>query len=225
MLKTVLLLGGSLWGAAVLGSVQAAENTSRYSDLDFAYCEILEEDSEFGFVQLKCAGAYGYDVYATEADLRFYLAFKPVGFVVEDPAEIEVLEPAKADGKNIELPLSDDNSAEEARDIGQTLGPFNTLGPRLEWRAANATGAMPFATIVRYHYQTMGDEGSFVDGQVLVVSRFRAGESCHVGYVDALANADANLMARELADTFADGGTCPEGAVPVVGDGGEAFRF
>lgn len=207
MLRWFVILGGSLWAVAFLGSVQAAENTSRYSDLDFALCEIVEEDSEFGFVQMKCPGAYGYDVYAAEADLRIYLSFKLEDFVAVDPS------------------ATDEGDTEEADGIGQTLPPFNTLGPKLEWRAANVAGAEPFATIVRYHYQTMDEEGGSGEGQLLVVSRFRAGESCHVAYIDALANMNANLMARDFADTFANSGTCPEGAVPVLGNGGEAFRY
>ncbi|MBN4051767.1 hypothetical protein JYT24_00650 [Parvibaculum lavamentivorans] len=206
-MKWIGILGGSLWAAAFLGFAQAMENTSRYSDLDFAVCEIVEEDSEFGFVQMKCPGAYGYDVYAAEADLRIYLSFKPEGFVAKDSSD------------------PDEGDMEEADGIGQTLPPFNTLGPKLEWRAANVAGAEPFATIVRYHYQTMDEEGGSGNGQVLVISRFRAGESCHVGYLDALANSNANQMAREFADTFANDGTCPEGAVPVLGAGGEAFRY
>ncbi|PCJ71731.1 MAG: hypothetical protein COA62_03935 [Rhodobiaceae bacterium] len=207
MFRWVVILGGSLWAAAFLGSVQAAENTSRYSDLDFAVCEIVEEDSEFGFVQMKCPGAHGYDVYATEADLRIYLSFKPEDFVSVDPT------------------TTDEGGTEEVDGIGQTLPPFNTLGPKLEWRAANIVGAEPFATIVRYHYQTMDEAGASGEGQLLVVSRFREGESCHVAYIDALANSNANQMARDLADTFANSGTCPEGAVPVLGAGAEAFRY
>ncbi|UXN74461.1 hypothetical protein N8D56_04765 [Devosia sp. A8/3-2] len=35
---------------------------------------------------------------------------------------------------------------------GQTPGPFNELGPKLEWRLSNASGRwLPIATIVRYH--------------------------------------------------------------------------
>jgi hypothetical protein len=40
-------------------------------------------------------------------------------------------------------------------------------------------------------------------GRVLVVTRLGPGGSCHVGYVDARANPDANALARKLADEHA----------------------
>ncbi|MEQ9146423.1 MAG: hypothetical protein RLO08_18895 [Parvibaculaceae bacterium] len=195
-------------------NASAASNyTSAYSDLDFDKCTVVEEDSEFGFVRMKCPGAFGYDVHATEADLRLYLAYAPEGI---DP--FAVTEPENGE----EAELEEEPAPEPS--IGQTIAPFNTLGPKLEWRAPNTgSDAEPFATIVRYTYQTMNDDGSFGEGQVLVVSRFRDGASCHVAYIDALANANANVMAREVADKYASGGSCPEGGVPVLGRGGESF--
>ncbi len=205
-----------LWVLALPSAVHGADYTSHYSDLDFATCEIVQENSDFGFVQMKCPGAYGYDVYVTEADLRLYLSYKREGWntvseVPDDGAQTDVSQ------------LAD---TYEASDIGQTLPPFNTLGLKLEWRVANTDEeADPFATIVRYNYQMPDDKGGFVDGQILVVSRFRSGASCHVAYIDALANVNANLMAREVADKFFKGGTCPDARVPVLGLGGEGFRF
>jgi hypothetical protein len=80
----------------------------------------------------------------------------------------------------------------------QTLPPFNTLGPRVEWRLTNAGGAWrPFAAIVRYHLDR--PEGG-PDGQVLAVIRIEPGATCHVAYVDARANADANALAQRAAD-------------------------
>lgn len=195
MLKLLVSLIGPLLIFASVSVAHTPEYTSRYSDLDFSKCDITEEanseeGSEIGFVTWRCAGAYGYDVYATEADLRLYLAYTREG---EDVPE----------------------------EIGQTVAFFNTLGAKLEWRAPNRSGEVePFAAIVRYKYQRALDDGSFGEGQVLVVSRFREGETCHVAYIDALANANANLMAREVADKFVSGGTCPEGEVPVLGSGG-----
>lgn len=235
--------GVLFWATAT----NAAPYTSSYSDLDLGQCALIEEESEIGFVQVKCAGQHGYDVYATEGDLRLYLAYRKPGeplIIEEEPVEVEevVEEPGVVDESVSE---EVDAEAEEAeivfeveteepvdvfvpvgvRPIGQTIPPFNNLGPKLEWRAPNRAGADPFATIVRYTYQQMTDDGSFSNGQVLVVSRFRDGDSCHVAYVDALANANANEMAREVADKYATGGSCPDGAVPVLGRGGDEFRF
>ena len=82
---------------------------------------------------------------------------------------------------------------------GQTLPPFNHLGAKLEWRLSNELGRwMPIATIVRYH--TADPETGEDKGQVLVVTQLVEGNSCHIAYIDALANANANELAREAAD-------------------------
>jgi hypothetical protein len=88
----------------------------------------------------------------------------------------------------------------EANSAGfQTLPPFNNLGGKLEWRLSNEKGYFfPVATIVRYH--TADVETGENKGQVLVVTQIAEGNSCHIAYVDALANKDANELAREAAD-------------------------
>lgn len=81
----------------------------------------------------------------------------------------------------------------------QTLPPFNNLGGKIEWRLSNAKGYFfPIATIVRYHTAdtTTGEN----KGQVLVVTQIAEGNTCHIAYVDALANPNANDLAREAAD-------------------------
>lgn len=231
--------GAFLWAT----TVSAAPYTSSYSDLDLGACDLVEEESEIGFVQVKCSGQHGYDVYATEGDLRLYLAYRKPGeplIIEEEPAEVEeiaepVLDPLEAAAEDADV-MADvvETEPEEpvdvfvpvgVRPLGETIPPFNNLGPKLEWRAPQRAGAEPFATIVRYTYQQMTEDGSYSNGQVLVVSRFRSGESCHVAYIDALANANANVMAREVADKYATGGNCPDGAVPVLGRGGDEFRY
>ena len=85
----------------------------------------------------------------------------------------------------------------------QTLPPFNYLGEKLEWRLSNAKGYFfPVATIVRYH--TADVETGEDKGEVLVVSQIEEGNSCHIAYVDALANKNANDLAREAADKAGD---------------------
>ncbi|HEY8576480.1 MAG TPA: hypothetical protein VIL88_09110 [Devosia sp.] len=98
---------------------------------------------------------------------------------------------------------------------GQTLPPFNYLGPKLEWRLSNALGRwMPIATIVRYH--TADPETGEDKGEVLVVTQLVEGNSCHIAYVDALANKDANELARQAADAS---GTfdCATDEVEIIG--------
>ena len=97
----------------------------------------------------------------------------------------------------------------------QTLPPFNHLGPKIEWRLGKASGELkPFATILRYYVQREQGED---EGQVLVVTRLEAGATCHVAYIDALANPEANEMARKAADETAPGFKCG-GEPEIVGD-------
>lgn len=96
----------------------------------------------------------------------------------------------------------------EERAASQTPPPFNYLGPRIEWRLSNAEGGWkPFATILRYFTQRDPDER---EGQVLVVTKLEMGATCHVAYIDALANPDANSIARDAADELAPDFDCDD---------------
>lgn len=127
-----------------------------------------------------CEGLPGYPIYISEGDQGVYLSVGP--------------------------------EADKRRAAQQTLKSFNTLFDRsgrrttVEWRFVVRNGrTVPYATIVRYFTQSaMGA------GEVLVVMRVADGEVCHVAYVDALANADAMVLARRLADTVARSKACPE---------------
>jgi hypothetical protein len=86
----------------------------------------------------------------------------------------------------------------------ESFGLFNNMNPKIEWRV-DAKGR-PYAAIQRFF---VGDDGN--QGQVLVVSRVGQPddqEGCPVGYVDALANKDANALARKVADTIAADFAC-----------------
>ena len=99
---------------------------------------------------------------------------------------------------------------------GQTLPPFNRLGEKLEWRLNNDLGRwMPIATIVRYH--TADPETGEDKGQVLVVTQLVEGNSCHIAYVDALANDNANELAREAADKAGEF-DCASDEVEIIGE-------
>ncbi len=88
---------------------------------------------------------------------------------------------------------------ERARDepaAGTTLPPFNRAGDTIEWRLA-ADGT-PLATILRF-YTAAGDGEP--EGQVLVMTHLGGpGEVCHIGYINARVNPDANELAREVVD-------------------------
>lgn len=98
---------------------------------------------------------------------------------------------------------------------GQTLPPFNHVGEKLEWRLSNELGRwMPIATIVRYY--TADPETGEDKGQVLVVTQLVEGNSCHIAYIDALANANANELAREAADKSGSF-ECARDEVEIIG--------
>lgn len=81
----------------------------------------------------------------------------------------------------------------------ESFGQFNNMNPKIEWRVGD--DGFPYAAIQRFF---VGDAEN--QGQILAVSRVgQPGdqEGCPVGYVDALANKNANDLARTLADTVA----------------------
>ena len=85
---------------------------------------------------------------------------------------------------------------------GQTFPGFNDVYKgTIEWRIAPGADGKPrpFATILRWNLIMEGDQGT-PSGRALVVTRLGTGSVCHVGYVDARANPDANTLARKLAD-------------------------
>jgi hypothetical protein len=80
-----------------------------------------------------------------------------------------------------------------------TLPSFNHIGETIEWRLT--PDGKPFATILRF-FTSPGDGAP--EGQVLVITKLGGpGQICHLGYVNARANPDANAIAREVADNGA----------------------
>ncbi len=100
------------------------------------------------------------------------------------------------------------------KSFSQFLSPFNTVGKTLEWRVRD--GAV-IATILRYFTET-GSNGD--KGQILVVSKVGEGQACHVAYVDALANRDANRLAQFAADNIAPNFNCERDTPLHVGKRG-----
>ena len=93
----------------------------------------------------------------------------------------------------------------------QTLPAFNTTGETLEWRLANGE---PFATIVRFHWDSDGAKGS-----TLVVTTLGESDACHVAYVMATGN--ANALARAVADGQARGFDCARDRPRTYGPDGK----
>jgi len=96
----------------------------------------------------------------------------------------------------------------------QTLGGFNTVNDTLEWRIRNGR---PFATILRWFMDTPDGSGKV---QVLVVTQLTPGATCHVAHINASANENANILARQAADQLAGTSACGEGP-EVVGNKGK----
>lgn len=87
----------------------------------------------------------------------------------------------------------------------QTLPNFNTVNETLEWRLRNGDA---FATILRW-FPSLDDGGS--TGSILVVTQLKpGGGTCQIAMVDAQANKNANVMAREAADTLAGQFDCAQ---------------
>src|SRR4029077_9393160 len=96
-------------------------------------------------------------------------------------------------------------------------GPFNSTEHTVEWRMADGK---PFAIIQRWHIADNGDpdkQGRPNTKALLVVTRLPPGAVCHVAYVDAIANPNANELARKAADEVARGFKCDKDEVKIVG--------
>jgi hypothetical protein len=103
----------------------------------------------------------------------------------------------------------------DALAMSQTFPGFNDVYQgTVEWRIDKSAGkAKPFATILRWNVVTPTDRDKATgpiqpSGRVLVVTRLGPGGVCHVGYVDAKANPDANALARKIADENARAFKC-----------------
>jgi hypothetical protein len=139
----------------------------------------------------RCPGLRGYPVYFAEGDLRHFLAFGP--------------------------------NPEKRRSATQTLGPFNSIfqglrRPTIEWRVERLVNGriVPFATIVRYYTDRDGEKG-----EVLVVTKVDARQSCQLALIDARADANAMATARAWAIAEARKRSCPD-APEVVGAKGKS---
>lgn len=91
---------------------------------------------------------------------------------------------------------------------GQVFPQFNDPGARIEWLLSEdpERGELPVGTILRFFIAAPDYEDP--DRQVLVVTRIEPGSTCQVAHVDALANPDANALAREAAARLIPGFDC-----------------
>jgi hypothetical protein len=80
----------------------------------------------------------------------------------------------------------------------------------------------PFATILRWDVQ-VSEQRNAKPGQALVVTRL-GDAMCHVGYVDATANRNANELARKLAEEQARNFDCEKDKRLVIGKQGRSIE-
>jgi len=167
----------SLGIAGIIGSANAGQITSEYTKLDLDNGCVWsipesEEEAQMGG-DAVCTGFGSYPVYFAEGDLRQFVAFGHVADPMAYPGG---------------------------------FAQFNRVNTTVEWRLEDGR---PFATILRWFIENMdqntGATSEALTGQVLVISTVaeagtRRQNSCVVGYVDAKANANANVLARQVAD-------------------------
>ncbi len=103
--------------------------------------------------------------------------------------------------------------------------PFNYVGDTVEWRIEDEK---PYATILRWFITYLDEDGMNIEGQTLVISTVAQPDtpadqrkSCHVAYVDALSNPNANQLARQVAHLAAKTFRCGVDIPIYVGEVGK----
>lgn len=90
----------------------------------------------------------------------------------------------------------------------ESFGPFNHFSGRIEWLVENGGAA---AAITRFFVDNSEEPNDATRGQILVISKVGqpgAGDACVIGYVDARANKDPNVLARKVAEDKVRSFTC-----------------
>ena len=94
------------------------------------------------------------------------------------------------------------------------LGAGYDIGDSVEWRGTRAGQSfVPDAAILRL--KTKGADGRM--GAVLAVMRVEGAQICPAAYIDALANKDANMLARSASDEAAKNFRCGSDQAKIIG--------
>jgi hypothetical protein len=144
--------------------------TRVYTRFDTDKCRHTRGKGAEDYGSWRCTGHGGIEIYLSAGDQRMTVSF----------------------GRN---------AAREPA-VRQTFPRFNSVYKgTVEWRLETPPGGKPraFATILRWNVK-LEDDGRDATGRVLVVTRLGPDGVCHVGYVDARANPNANELAQQLAD-------------------------
>ncbi len=196
LLRTFVSFGLVVGSALPHRAASALEASSAYIKIDVRrQCSHARGADVEDYGSWRCKGYAGVALWLSAGDQRMQVSFGP--------------------------------TAAKEMAASETLGPFNSfyegvIERRLE---ANHGGkARPFATTVRWSVKRPVDERE-TSGRVLVVTRVAAGGVCHVGYVDALADANADDLAREIADKHARGFRCGKDKPMILGKWEPGFEF
>lgn len=183
----------ALVGVVLVSTAAAAPPaaTSRYVKFDLKKCPVIERQEEGAVTVWHCKDAGGFEFFVAEDDLRFSIGYGPGG--------------------------------RDQRSFHQSLAPFNTINDTLELRQRAGANA-PHASILRYYTEGAIDNetGRLRErGEILVVTKIDGAKACHLAYVDAVANPDANRLAQEAADS-GDGFDCEKDEAAKVGKTGKS---
>ena len=178
----------ALIGFVGIATTAASQSVSRvYTQLDADKCRHTKGKGVEDYGSWRCAGHDGIEVYLSAGDQRMQVSF----------------------GRNAARELA----------ASQTFPAFNSAYKgTIEWRIETPPGGRPraFAAILRWNVKLADDERD-TTGRVLVVTRLGPGGVCHVGYVDARANPNANELAQKLADEQARAFKCGKDTPLVAG--------
>jgi hypothetical protein len=178
---------------ALCGHAAAQAVASVSTPLDLKKCTHKSGKDVEDYGEWRCAGYDGIPVLVTAGDSRSYVSFGTV--------------------------------ARRELAIKETLASFNGAGRTIEWRGLTGKGGKitPYAATIRYSTLVTGDDDKQTKGEVLVVFRVPPGGACHIGYVDAKANNNAQELAYKIADENARGFACGSDKAVVAGVKGPGF--
>jgi hypothetical protein len=121
---------------------------------------------------------------------------------------------------DLRMTVSYGDNARDEPAMGQGFGAFNRLGAKIEWLSPADDPETPIATILRWYLQ----QGEGPDeSQILVVTQLEPGAVCQIAWIDATANKNANVLARQAAAELAGDFDC--GGMPKVYGDFEAFEL
>ena len=189
-------IGGALLALGLLSAPASAEIESVYTRFDAKTCKHQKGREVEDYGSWLCPGYQDLRVRLSAGDQRMYVTFGPW--------------------------------RKDALAMSQTFPGFNDVYQgTVEWRIDKSNAKpKPFATILRWNIVTPTDRDNATgpikpSGRVLVVTRLGPGGVCHVGYVDAKANPDANALARKIADESARTFKCGKDKRIVLGKVGD----